>query len=100
MERYPALQPQAYRGYLVLGAVALVGPPDPDADAVLAPLALHVEGRESADDQLFQRRDIGPYVGSPPLQVQHQIGHPLARPVIGDLAAAAGGDQRKARIEQ
>ena len=37
-------------------AVALVRPAHPDADAVLAPLAAHVEGGERADDPFLQRR--------------------------------------------
>ena len=81
-------------------AGALVGPPDPDADAILAALAAHVEGVERADDPFFQAGHIGAHVRPPPLQVEHHIGHPLAGAVIGELAAAAGGEQRKARIEQ
>ena len=41
------LQPDADGGDLVLAAGALVGPAHPDADAVLAPLAAHVEGRRA-----------------------------------------------------
>ena len=78
----------------------LSGRSHPDADAILAPFASHVEGRQRPDDPLLEPRHIGPYIRPPPLQVEHDIGHPLAGAVIGELAAAAGIEQRKAGIEQ
>ena len=72
--------------------VALVRPAHPDADAVLAPLAAHVEGGERADDPFLQRRDEAAHVRAAALEVEHHIGHALAGPVIGELAAAAGRD--------
>ena len=100
MERDPAPQPDADRGDLVLMAGALVRPPDPDADAILAALAAHVEGRQRPDDPFLEARHIGPHVGLPSLQVEHHIGHALAGAVIGELAAAPGGEQRKTGVEQ
>ena len=59
--------------------VALVGPAHPDADAVLAPLAAHVEGGERADQPFLQRRHIAPHVRPAALEVEHHIGDALAR---------------------
>ena len=70
------------------------------SDAILATLTAHVEGIERAHDPFFQAGHIGAHVGPPPLEVQHDIGHALAGAVIGELAAAAGGEQRKAGVEQ
>ena len=100
VERHPAPQPHADGGDLVLETLALVRPSHPDADAILAPLAAHVEGCERPDDPFLQTRHIGPHVRPPALQVEHHIGHPLAGAVIGDLPAAPGGKHRKAGIEQ
>ena len=44
--------------------------------------------------------DIGPHVGLAPVEIEHHIGHPLARPVIGELAAAAGLVHRKTRFDE
>src|SRR6266702_953029 len=90
VERDPAPQADADRGDLVLKAFALVGALDPDPDAVLAALAADVEGGQRPDDPFFQPGVVGAYVRPALLQVEHDIGDPLAGPVIGDLAAAAG----------
>src|SRR5690348_9143671 len=100
MERDPAPQPYADRGDLVLVLWPLVRPPDPDADAVLAPLAADVEGGQGPDDPFLQRRDIGPDIGAPTLQIEHHVSHALAGAVIGDLAAAPGHEQGKTRLKQ
>lgn len=50
VERHPATDADADGCDLVLGAVALVRPAHPDADAVLALLAAQVEGGQRADD--------------------------------------------------
>ena len=78
----------------------LSGRGDPDADAVLAPLAAHIEGGERADEPLLQRRDEAAHVRRAALQVEHHIGHALAGPVIGELPAAAGLVDREARLDQ
>ena len=72
------------------GSARLVGPRHPDADAVLAALALDVEARQRADDPVFERRHEGAHVLAPPLEVEHDIGDALAGPVIGVFAAAPG----------
>src|SRR5262245_20692106 len=100
MEGDPALQADTDGGDLVLVAGALVRPPDPDPDAILAPLAADVEGDQRPDDPFLETCDIGADIGSPALQVEHHIGDPLARPMIGDLTSAPGGEQGEARVEQ
>ena len=90
VQRHPALHADADRRDLVLVAGALVGPPHPDADAIVAPLAVDAERRERADDPFLQRHDEAPHVGTAPLEIEHHIGDALAGPVIGELAAAAG----------
>src|SRR4051794_31520410 len=100
MKRDPALQPDAYRRDLVLVLGSLVGSLDPDADPVLAPLATDIEGGERPHNQLLQARDIGPHVRPAALEVEHDIGHALAGPVIGELAAAPGRKDRESGIEQ
>ena len=57
VQRHPLAHADADGGDLVLVAVALVGPPHPDADAVVAPLAAHIECRKRADDPFLQGRD-------------------------------------------
>ena len=96
----PALEPDADRGDLVFAARALLGPRHPHADAVLAPPGAHVEGAERADQPFLQRRHVAPHVGRAALQVEHQVDHALARPVIGELPAAADLVDREARIDQ
>ena len=76
-------------------AGALVRPLDPDADAVFAAFAAHVEGRKCLDDPLLEARRHRPHVGPPSVQVEHDIGHALAGAVIGELAAAPGGEHRE-----
>ena len=100
MQRHPALDADADRGDLVLVAVALVRPPHPHADAVAAPLAAHVESGERADDPFLEGGDEAAHVRRAALEVEHHIGDPLAGPVIGELAAAAGGMDGEARLDQ
>src|ERR1700704_3408862 len=100
VERHPAPQPHTDGGDLVFAPKTLVRPVHPDADAVLAALAPHVEGRQRPDDPFLEAADIGPHVRPPPLQVEHYIGYPLPRPVIGQLPAAPGGEHRETGVEQ
>ena len=70
---------------------------DPDADAALAPFAADVEAGEGADQPLLQpvheAADVARRHGAMRAgQVQHDIGHALARAMIGPLAAATGGE--------
>ena len=68
--------PDAEGGDLVLAAAAAG---DPDADPAVAPLAPDVEAGEGADDPFLEVVDEAAQVRSAPLQVEHDIGHPLAR---------------------
>src|SRR6476620_3935048 len=100
VERHPAPQPHADGGDLVFKAWSLVAPIYPDADAILAPFALHVESRQRPNNPFLKASHISPHVGPPPPQVEHYVGHPLAGAVIGELPTAPGGKHRKAGIEQ
>ncbi len=62
VHRHPAADADADGRDLVLVAFALVGPRDPHPDAIGAALAAHVEGREGADDELFEGCHIAPHV--------------------------------------
>ena len=66
----------------------------------LAPLAAHVEGGERADDPFLERGDEAAHVRRAALEIEHHIADPLAGAVIGELAAAAGGVDREARLDQ
>src|SRR5690606_5503206 len=82
VKAHPAPQPYADRGNLVLGRGPVrhggaVRPHDPDAYAILAPLPLHVEAVERADDPFFQRSHESAHVLAPSLEVEHDIGHAL-----------------------
>ena len=101
VEGNPLAQADTDGGDLVLGRRAVgqggpVRPHHPHPDAVLAPLALHVEGGEGADDPLFERGHEGAHILAPPLQVEHDIGHALAGAVIGVFAAAPCVEDGKA----
>src|SRR5260221_14511592 len=89
---HPPAHAHADGGDLVLAAAAAG---DPDADPPGAPLAHDAEAGEGADQPLLEIADIAAQVGPAALEVEHDIADPLARPVIGVLAAAAGGEHRK-----
>src|SRR5262249_15228234 len=67
---------------------AAAGSRHPNADAAIAPLAAHVETGEGADDPFLEIMDEAAQIGPAPLQVEHDVSHPLAWPVIGVLAAS------------
>src|SRR6476646_6238915 len=101
VQRHPALHADADRGDLVLeAALALVWPPHPYADTVVAALAMHCEGREGADDPLLERGDEAAHILGAAREVEHHIADALAGAVIGELPAAAGRVHRKARLDQ
>src|SRR5215472_18512115 len=93
----PALHPDADGCDLVLAPGTLRGPAHPDADPVVAPLALDPQFRKGADDPFLERRHESPHVRASPPQIKHDIGDPLARTVIGELPAAARCMNREAR---
>ena len=105
VEGNPAADANAERGDLVFGGGAverrrLVGPGDPDADAVLAGLADDAELGERIDQPALESADEGAHVGATAPEVEHDIGDALPGPVIGELAAAPGAMHGKVRIEQ
>ena len=71
-------------------------PVHPDADPAGAALAPDIEAGEGADDPFLKVMDIAAQVRPARPQIDHGIGDPLARPVIGELAAAAGAVDREA----
>ena len=79
--------------------VPLVRPMHPYADAIVPPLAAHIERPEGADDPFLQGDDEGPHVGLAPAEVEHDVGHSLARAVIGELPAAAGLVDRETGVD-
>ena len=96
VEGHPAPHADADGGDLVLAADALLRPLHPDADGVLAPAGGDVEGGERADDPFLQRVDVEPDVRLAAVEIEHQVGDPLAGAVIGVLAAAPGPVDREA----
>jgi len=86
-------------GDLVLAALPLSagaprrrsGPPGARTD---------VEGRERADQPFLKVGHEPAHVAAAPPEIKHRIGDALARPVIGELAAAAGGKHRKPRLHK
>ena len=81
-------------------ARAAFGPRDPHADALLAPLAAHVEIRERADQPFFKGRHEQPHVRPPLLEMQHEIDHALAGTMVCELATPSGLVDREARRDQ
>src|SRR5690606_19031392 len=92
----PPAHLHADRGDLILpgpaGPLAL----HPDPDAALAHVGGHAELAQSADDPLLQSAHEGAHVAAAPVQVQHDIGHPLAGAVIGELTAPPRAVHREA----
>jgi hypothetical protein len=66
-----------------------VGADHPDADAARAALAGDAEFGQGAMIQSSRRRTIGAHVAAAAVEVEHRIGHPLARAVIGVFARRA-----------
>jgi len=92
----PLLQADADGGDLVFAELAAgFCPVDPDADAVLAAFALHVEGAEGLDDPVFEGADELLHISAASGEVQHHVGHALAGAVIGELTAALGVENRE-----
>ena len=55
---------------------------------------------QRADDPFFQARHEAAHVRPALLEVEHHIGHALARPVVGHLPAAAALEHRETRLDQ
>src|SRR6476620_1715867 len=100
VERNPMAYPDSDRGNLVFRTARLVGPVHPDADPVLASFAFDIEAFQGPDDPLFEGGYVGAQIGAAMLQIEHDIGDALARPVIGELAATPRSVDREARFDQ
>src|SRR5580704_9662671 len=100
VQRHPALDADADGRDLVLASVTLVRPPYPHPDAVVTPFAAHVESGERADEPFLDGGDEAAHVRRAALEIEHDIADPLAGTVIGELAAAAGGMDGEARLDQ
>ena len=65
-----------------------------------AALAVDAEGLERSDDPFLQRRDVSAHVRPAPVQIEHDVGHALAGPVIGELPAAPGLENRETLLDK
>ena len=103
-KRRPAADPDADRGDLVLGDFARRRAACRGARPRRRPGPCASRPRrrtpQRLDQPAFERRHIGAHVRPAALEVEHDIGDPLARPVIGELPAAAGAIDRKARVDE
>src|SRR5262245_32492616 len=105
VEADPFAQPHADGGDLVFARPARAFALHPNAHAAVAHFALHVEARQRADEPAFEISDELGHVALTLAQIDHHVGHALARAVIGELAAAPGleygkavGDEQIARL--
>src|SRR6202011_888853 len=104
-ERHPAPDPDPNRRDLVLGDLAgftagLFRPRDPDPDPVRAPLALDIESAQRRDDPGFQRAHEGAQIRVSAIEIEHHINNPLARAMVGELAAPAALVHGKTRVHE
>src|SRR5262249_7935316 len=67
---------------------ALFGSAHPNAYAILASLATHIESGKAAYDPFFQRGDKPADVQTTVLEIKHHISDPLAGSVVSHLSAA------------
>src|SRR5262245_64794358 len=68
-----------------------------DADLAFAALALDTDPRKCGDEPVLQRMHEGAHVAAANGKVEHDIGHALAWPVIGETSAAAGAKHGEPR---
>ena len=98
MVRDPPAHAHADRGNLFL---IPRGPHDPDADAAVAPFSVHSEARDGLDYPFLELVHVAAHILPAAAQIQHDIGDPLAGPVIGITAPPSGAMNRQAlRLEQ
>ena len=69
----------------------------PDTDPARAPLRADRERGERADDPFLKAVDEGADVDAAPLEIEHDVGDPLTRTVVGKAAAAATAEDRQRR---
>ena len=98
MIAHPAANAHADGGDLVFAAVVAN---HPDADSAGPSFAVHAQCSQCRDQPGFQVTHKGPDIGVAPLQIEHDIGNPLAGAMIGILAATSRAvDWKARRIEQ
>src|SRR4029453_14522755 len=74
---------------------------NPDPDTALGAMRRYTDLAKRIDHPTFQQMDKTADLFPPPLQVEHNVADPLAWPVIGIAAAAAGlVDGEAQRIDQ
>ena len=87
-----AFYPQRRQGHLPLH-------PEPDLSA--AAFGSNIEIGQCADEPFLERPNEGSDVPAAAIQVQHDIGDPLARTMIGELTPASGPERGEAcRVKQ
>src|SRR3712207_2002555 len=96
MKAHPAPDTNAYGGDLVLNARNRSSLPDPHAHAVASPFSQDVKFGQAVDQPLLELPNESPDIPAAPVEVEHDIGHTLARPMIGELASPAGAINGKA----
>src|SRR5437016_2319044 len=93
----PASNAYADSGNLVLCAIRSN---NPDSHAAIAPLALHTETRERADQPVLEIANEATHVSLATAKIDQHVGDALPRSVVGELSAAAGLENRKTRLQQ
>src|SRR5690606_34305595 len=71
-----------------------LGAVDVDAGRAVAAATLDVPLGQGVDHRLLDAADVVAHAELQPAQVQQRVGHDLAGPVVGDLAAAVNADHR------
>src|SRR5205085_12166002 len=94
---HPAANAHADRGDLLLSVFPVRYP---DADAALAPFAVHAEMDKRADQPFFEIAHETAHAGFALAQIEHHVGHALSRSVIGELAAPSRLKNGKPRIKE
>src|SRR5262245_19308857 len=99
VQRHPLLHADTDSGNLVLAPFTLFGPPNPDPNSVVAPLAAHIECGKRADAPLLERGNEPADVLGASFEIEHYVSDALARPVIGHLPPAAGLVEREPGVD-
>ena len=102
VETHPPAQLHADGGDLVFSRARRGRRPvHPYAHSVASTLAGHSQTVQGGDDPCLETGDKRPGVAASNAQVEHDVGHPLARPVVGELpAASAAKDVKSVRRQQ
>ena len=94
----PTAHPHADCSDLVFAAATSI---DPDADTIRPPLARNIEGSQRFDYPGLKITYESAHVAASLLQVEHDVGDPLAGSVIGELPAApCAVDRKTVRLQE